>query len=137
MLLAQEGIVPVEDISFTLLCNSDIPDNLLPVTYNIVAYEKAILNAKGLSHPNRKAGMLTLCKNCHTSLKKRNIPRFSLVNHLYYAHVRLPDEVQTAFSKATLLEPFLVSRTRASRVTFRYFRKPDAPGFGGSAVTLQ
>jgi hypothetical protein len=78
-----------------------------------------------------------LCTVCASSLKDGKLPKFSLANHLYYAVDRLPQEVGTAFSDATLLERFLVARARASRVTFRYCKGPDACGFGDSPITSQ
>ena len=42
--------VPVRSVNFALLQNSDIPDSLLPTTYNVNAYDHAILHPKGLSN---------------------------------------------------------------------------------------
>jgi hypothetical protein len=129
--------LPVEEVNLAPLSNDDIPDHLLPVSYNVTAYEKALLNVKGMSNPLGREGVLKLCAACHTSLKEGKMPKFALANHLYFAHNRLPADTSAAFTKATLLERFLVSRARASRVTFCYCQKPDAPGFGGSVLTSQ
>ena len=73
--------LPVNDVNLALLSNDEVPDHLLPVSYNVTAYEKALLNAKGMSHPLRKEGVLKLCAVCHMSLKEGKMPKFALANY--------------------------------------------------------
>ncbi|TFK57005.1 hypothetical protein OE88DRAFT_1709437 [Heliocybe sulcata] len=56
---------------------------------------------------------------------------------MYYGYERLPDEVATAFDKATLVELLLIARARTSRVTFSFSEKSGNPSFNRSSETAQ
>ncbi|KAI0328315.1 hypothetical protein GY45DRAFT_1255266, partial [Cubamyces sp. BRFM 1775] len=108
-----------DNIDFSLLRNDALPEHVLPVTYNRHAYGGAILHPKGLRCPEIR-GPLQVCKSCRTALSKSRQPRFALSNWLYYGHECLPEEVKAAFDASTHLERQLVSRARASRISYRF-----------------
>lgn len=114
--------VPHEDVDFSILCNPDIPDHLLPVTYDIEVYGRAILYAKGL-HSLDQQGNVDMCLACHKSLVKSDppqLPKFVLANYYYYARERLPLPVRDAFADASIYELNLVAACRASCITHRF-----------------
>ena len=115
------GLMKPQDINFGLLRNDALSDYVLPVSYNRTAYGGAILHPKGLTRLDDR-GDLHVCKECAYDLKKRSpeMPRFALANWLYYGHERLPSQVKTAFSESTHIERLLISRARASRISFRF-----------------
>lgn len=129
----------VNRIDFSLLCNDDIPDHLLPTSYSTNAYDRALLNPKGLSDTQRKTGTISLCKLCASDLtaKTPRMPRFALANWLYYAHDRLPEEVKMAFNSASVFEKLLIARARANRITLRYCENPSSVEYGHPHETSQ
>jgi Helitron helicase-like domain at N-terminus/PIF1-like helicase len=129
--------VPVHTIDFTLLQNPSIPRQLMPTTYNTAEYQGAILNAKGLSDITRRHGLITLCKECHKSMKDGEMPKFALANWLYYARDRLPVSARRAFRDATIFERNLICRARATRITLRYCHNPSSPHYGRNFETSQ
>src|SRR5882762_4025154 len=60
-------LVDPEDVDFTLLQNPYLPDETQPTTYNIDAYQDAILYPKGL-HDKQAQGPLDMCVHCKGSL---------------------------------------------------------------------
>ncbi|KAH9848697.1 hypothetical protein C2E23DRAFT_738879, partial [Lenzites betulinus] len=112
-------------IDFSLLCNPELPEYVLPVTYNRDAYHGALLHPKGLKNPHEQDD-LYMCKSCTGSLlgTRKQMPKFALANWLYYGHERLPIPVQQAFSSATFSERLLVSRARASKISYKFSRLP-------------
>ena len=59
--------VLAEEIDFTLLQNPQLPANTLPTTYNLQAYDHAILNPKGL-HSLETKGPVDMCASCYSAL---------------------------------------------------------------------
>ena len=114
MLLVKPG-----KIDFSLLRNDHLPEHILPVSYNRDAYGGAILNPKGLTSLDARAD-IQLCVECERSLRKGRTPKYALANWLYYGHDRLPADVKQAFEEATQVERVLVSRARASKISFRF-----------------
>ena len=106
-------------IDFSLLRNDHLPEHMLPVSYNRAAYGGAILHPKGLTSLNVRAD-IQLCVECERSLRKGRTPKYALANWLYYGHDRLPADVKQAFEEATQVERVLVSRARASKISFRF-----------------
>lgn len=79
--------LPVERINFFLLRNDGTPDHLLPLSYSTAAYDRALLNPKGLSDTQHKSGTIALCSECSKELtaEKPKMLKHSLANWLYYA----------------------------------------------------
>jgi len=94
---------------FSLLCNTEIPTNMLPTLYDVKVYGGAILNAKGLESVN-SVKRIRLCEGCYKSLTSGTVPKFALSNWLYYACERLPNEVKDAFDQSTVFDRMLCCR---------------------------
>ncbi|PIL26235.1 hypothetical protein GSI_11990 [Ganoderma sinense ZZ0214-1] len=74
--------------------NDGLPLKVLPTTYNFAAYERALLNPKGLVDRERVNNVL-MCEACYRELVTKNrMPRLSLANWLYYAHEELPADAE-------------------------------------------
>ncbi|KAI0634070.1 hypothetical protein C8Q77DRAFT_1016755, partial [Trametes polyzona] len=108
-----------DNIRFDLLQNENLPLEALPDSYNFEAYQRAILNPKGLLSPQQRSDIL-ICKECHSALQNNQLPRYALANWLYYGHDKLPHCVQSAFSESTQFERLLISRARASVISVRF-----------------
>ena len=122
--------VHASEIELTLLRNDALPPNVLPTTYNFECYQRALLCPEGMTN-RAELGNLTLCSVCHRELLiKRRMPKLCLANWLYFAHDELPDTVKRAFRDATQFDRMLVSRARASRISYRFteLRKDNAAG---------
>ena len=101
-----------------------LPPHLLPQSYNLDAYQGAVLYAPAL-HSAQECGLIDICHGCHRhiSLHARMLVD-ALANFQYYAYDQLPVLVREAFEKASLFDIMLVARARASRaaVTFEIER---------------
>ncbi|KAJ8473524.1 hypothetical protein ONZ51_g7821 [Trametes cubensis] len=117
------AIVQATKIDFSLLCNPGLPESVLPVSYNRAAYGNAILHPKGLTVLDR-TDAIRVCKECLGSLSNGRMPKFALANWLYYGHERLPADVRHDFHAATHVEKLLVSRARASRISYKFSQLP-------------
>ncbi|KAH9895271.1 hypothetical protein C8Q73DRAFT_645718, partial [Cubamyces lactineus] len=106
-------------IDFTLLRNDALPPHVRPTSYNLEAYDGAILNPKGLKNTNVQ-GEIQVCRECRRDLRSGRMPLFALANWLYYGHDRLPLEVRQAFRESTHAERLLVARARASTISVRF-----------------
>ncbi|KAI0735616.1 hypothetical protein C8Q76DRAFT_584759, partial [Earliella scabrosa] len=117
-------------INLALLRNDDLPLHARPTNYSLTAYDGAILCADGLTRTDVKADMRT-CKECAREIRKRKrMPKFALANWLYYGYDSLPNNVRDAFKEATYTERVLISRARASKISFRFSEKPGHNQFG-------
>ncbi|KAH9850103.1 hypothetical protein C2E23DRAFT_736065, partial [Lenzites betulinus] len=123
-------------VDFALLCNPLLPDNLQPSSYNRVAYGGAILHPKGLTNIDG-LGDLRICKECRSDLARPRMPRFALANWLYYGLEKLPNSVSDAFRRATPVERILVSRARASKISYKFSELPGHVMYKKPAVTSQ
>ncbi|KAI0359239.1 hypothetical protein OH77DRAFT_1395328, partial [Trametes cingulata] len=112
-------LVKPAKIDLSRLRNNALPAKLLPDSYNVQAYEGAILHPKGLTNINIRSD-LRICRDCLRELNDNRLPKYALANWLYYAHDRLPPKVQRAFRESTQVERVLVSRARASTISFRF-----------------
>ncbi|KAI0735672.1 hypothetical protein C8Q76DRAFT_766005 [Earliella scabrosa] len=121
-------IVNPTKINLRLLQNNDLPSHLRPTSYAFDIYDQAILHPRDLQ----------ICKECSRDLKKRQrMPKYALANWLYYAYDRLPANIQTAFKEATWTEKVLISRARASRISFRFSSKPGHQLYGSDPRASQ
>lgn len=104
----------------TLLRNDALPPRTRPRSYAFDLYQRALLEPRGLA--NRWAlDSVCMCPTCHRDIVvKGRMPRLSLANWLYYAREVLPPEVTTAFERSSQFDRLLVSRARASRISFRF-----------------
>ncbi|KAI0075283.1 hypothetical protein K474DRAFT_1600104, partial [Panus rudis PR-1116 ss-1] len=104
----------------TLLRNDSIPIDALPKTYNIQAYEGAILCPIGMLNTFEK-DELCLCATCSRSLTvNKAMPKFALANYLYYGHHSLPPDIKDSFQDASIYELLLISRARVNKVSFKF-----------------
>ncbi|KAI0713872.1 hypothetical protein C8Q76DRAFT_619824, partial [Earliella scabrosa] len=130
-------IVNPRKINLHLLQNNNLPRHLKPTSYAFDIYDQAILHPRGMTRTDIKAD-LQVCKECSRDLKKRQrMPKYALANWLYYAHDRLPEDVHTAFKEATWTEKVLISRARASRISFRFSSKPGHQLYGSDPRVSQ
>lgn len=116
-----EGIVAEDPsrINLHLLRNEQLPLHVLPNSYNRDAYDGAIPHPKGLSDRNDRASVM-VCMECGKDAKAGVMPKYALANWLYYGHECLPPDVKAAFAEATQMEHTLVSRARASTISFKF-----------------
>ena len=116
---SQVLLLPASDIDLLLLRNDHVPREALPVSYNVEAYSGAILHPDGM-RDHEVLGDLQICRECHHDLEGGVLPKFALANFLYYGHDRVPDAARRAFAEASIFERMLVSRARASKISFRF-----------------
>ncbi|KAI0691973.1 hypothetical protein C8T65DRAFT_541860, partial [Cerioporus squamosus] len=67
----------------------------------------------------------------------QHLPKFALANFLYYGHERLPEDVRDAFRQSTQVERMLVSRARASKISFWFCELKGNPLEGTDPQTSQ
>ncbi|KAI9069268.1 hypothetical protein FKP32DRAFT_1641248, partial [Trametes sanguinea] len=115
--------VNAHKIDFSLLRNDELPEHVLPTSYARSAYHGAILHPRGLTTLD-VLGDVRLCKECSVQLYQGRMPKFALANWLYYGHERLPGDVRAAFNVSTHVERMLVSRARASRISYKFSQLP-------------
>ncbi|EIW80029.1 hypothetical protein CONPUDRAFT_30639, partial [Coniophora puteana RWD-64-598 SS2] len=114
-------VVHADKVPLSLLRNPLLPDDCLPRSYDLLAYDRAILQPEGLLNCWSRDGM-KMCSLCRSDLlsKKPKLPKFALANFLYYGHDSLPADVRSAFRDASTVDLTLVARARASRITHVY-----------------
>ncbi|KAI0361333.1 hypothetical protein OH77DRAFT_1391844, partial [Trametes cingulata] len=129
--------VHASEVELSLLRNDDLPAHVLPTTYALDVYCGAILHPKGMA--DRSAlGDLLICVTCDGELRvKKRMPKFALANWLYYGHEELPEDVRRAFADSTPFERILISRARASKVSFRFSEIKTHAMYGTDALTSQ
>lgn len=66
-----------------ILRNPDLPSDCLPTSYNLDAYNQAILHPAGLKSTDT-CGMMTVCVQCSVALRAKVMPKYALANWLYY-----------------------------------------------------
>lgn len=113
-------------IPLHLLRNDDLPPNVRPVSYNLKAYDRAILDPQGLQDTERQ-GMMTICRACLGDLQKNRMPKYALSNWLYYGRERVPDSVRKAFEEMSIFEKTLISRARTNNILCKFTGVDDDP----------
>jgi hypothetical protein len=108
-----------DEINLSLLRNDDLPRHLLPLSYNLSAYDEAILEPSALDNPQSR-GPLRICTKCLSDLKKGEMPRLALCNWLYYARERLPPQVKLAFDTISIFEKAMICRVRTNSILCRF-----------------
>ena len=112
--------VDVRRIDLSLLVNNALPAKVNPTTYNFELYGRALLNPEGMLDRWQHADLIT-CRVCYWELvDNHRMPRLCLANWLYYGYNELPSPAKDAFRDATPTERLLISRARASRISFRF-----------------
>ena len=130
-------LVSSTDVDFSLLQNPYLPDYTRPTTYNIDAYQGAILYPKGL-HNKKDQGPLDMCIKCETALVHRNQqPRDSLANWHYTGHSKLPEDVHDALKSATMFDVMMVARSRATQITQLFSNKKGSLNYAQNASESQ
>ncbi|KAJ7286216.1 hypothetical protein C8J57DRAFT_1050451, partial [Mycena rebaudengoi] len=125
-----------KDINLSLLRNEHLPIECLPTTYNLEAYESAILYHPALSIKDR-AAPFNACNSCVQALSKGKQPLDSIANFQYYARDELPSAVRLAFAQATAFDLMMVGRSRATRITHLFSRNPKSVLYGTADITSQ
>ncbi|EIW86686.1 hypothetical protein CONPUDRAFT_44262, partial [Coniophora puteana RWD-64-598 SS2] len=112
--------IPTARVPLQLLGNEFIPDELLPIAYDIGAYQRAILEPSGITPDG-----LRLCHSCSRSLLSHppHQPKNALANFQYYARDRLPDDVRSSLSAASPVDRILIARAQASKIVHVYSHK--------------
>lgn len=126
-LISKLVTVSVSQVDLTLLRNDGLPSKVYPTTYNFAAYQRVILDPKGLVDLD-SIGDIRMCEVCRRDLVvKRRMPRLCLANWLYYGHAELPKDAKDAFKASTFTDRLLLARARSSRVSYRFteLRRPD------------
>lgn len=131
----------IRDIDFTdeqlkVLMNDNIPQHTLPNSYNLIAYNNAILHPKGLTNGDARA-TAKVCRLCYSSIRTNKQPLNALANFQYYGWERLPEDVRDAFMHATLFDLMLVSRARCSRITHLFSSNKQSPAYGSNPQSSQ
>lgn len=124
-----EGQFQVVDpgrVDFTILRDPSIPRPLLPRTYNLDAYDGAILYAAGLQNRDAK-GPLNLCTSCSNCLlgNTPKMPEFALANKYWFAREHIPAKVSDALKHASVYDLMLVSRCCTATITHRFTQTGD------------
>lgn len=126
-----------QDIDLTLLQNQNLPNETLPTTYNLSAYEHAILNPDAL-HNKDIPQTMDACKSCVADLTIRHQqPKNSLANWHYSGFGELPIEVQNSFKESSMFDLMMVARCRATRITQLYSNKKGDANYKGDASESQ
>jgi hypothetical protein len=112
------------DFDLSLLRNDFLPIRCLPTTYNLEAYNGAILYHHALHVKDRLGGM-DVCTSCRTILKKKKQLVNAIANFQYYGR----DELPAAVKAASMFDLMMVSRSRATRITHLFNRKPNTPQY--------
>ena len=122
-------VVLPEDIEFGLLQNPHLPDETRPTTYNLEAYQGAILYVDGLQCKD-DLGPINMCRSCkNTLVEKKEQPKDSLANWHYTGFDELPTEVRKAFESASMFDIMMVARCRATRITQLYAKKKGSTNY--------
>lgn len=125
-----------DEIDFTLLQNICLPAETLPTSYNLKAYDNAILYPKGL-HDLQMKGPLDMCATCYSSLvERKKQPLDALANFQYYAVDELPVSVKETMTNTSMFDLMLVSRARATRITHLFSKKKDSLMLGQELQNL-
>ncbi|KAJ7211840.1 hypothetical protein C8J57DRAFT_1604712 [Mycena rebaudengoi] len=106
---------PLDD-DLTLLQNPSLPAETLPTTYNLEAYDGAILCPERLIDGTRKS-IMRMCAPCRKTFGDFRQPLDAMANFQYYAHDELPAPVKAAFDGASMYDIMMVARLRATRIT--------------------
>ncbi|KAK7038371.1 hypothetical protein R3P38DRAFT_2515926, partial [Favolaschia claudopus] len=106
----------------TLLRNPALPMETLPTTYNLEAYDGAILLSSALQDKTKK-GPFEICDSCRISLEANQQPLDSLANFQYYARDELPPNIKTAFEEASLYDLMMIAHSRCTRITHLFSDK--------------
>lgn len=120
------------------LCNPELPHSRLPTTYNLNAYDRALLNPKGLRDTNTKSDIL-LCAPCHHDLMRSPpvMPKLAIANWFYYGYDRLPPQILQDFQSSTIFERMLVSRCSSSKIVHRFSDNKNSTVYGDPSITSQ
>ncbi len=112
--------IHAREFDLSLLRNDAIPPQTRPTTYAFDLYHRALLEPRGMTDPWNLADLL-VCATCRRELLQyQRMPRLSLANWLYYARDELPAAVADAVRRSSPFDRMLVSRARASRISFRF-----------------
>ncbi len=129
--------VDVDKLNLDLLQNEDLPAMVYPTTYDFELYGRALLHPSGMTE-RWSIGAVVLCGACEGELcGKGRMPKFALANWLYYGYDELPCDVMAAFKDATQFERVLVSRARASKISFRFSELKGHVMFGTDPAVSQ
>ena len=108
------------NVDLSLLVNDALPAAVRPTTYDFDLYSHALLNPNGMTDQWHLADLI-MCRVCYREIvENRRMPKLCLANWLYYAYDEVPSPAKIAFRESTPTERLLISRARASRISFRF-----------------
>jgi hypothetical protein len=123
------NVIQADNIDFTILQNTFLPEETLLTTYNLGVYQGPILCPQGL-HNQEYVGPVSMGEMCCTVLvHNKQQPKDALANWHYTEHNEIPSDVCDAFNSASIFDPMLVSQSRATRITQLYSNKVGAPNY--------
>ncbi|KAJ7838244.1 hypothetical protein B0H14DRAFT_3459667 [Mycena olivaceomarginata] len=120
----------------TLLKNPVLPVAALPTTYNLAAYDGAILCPEAL-HDTSQKGPMAVCPSCRSSMAAGLQPPDSLANFQYYGRAELPSDVRSAFEQATPFDLLLSAYSRSTRITYLFCDKDGGQVDDATRMTSQ
>ena len=129
--------VDVGQIDLTLLRNEDLLPWVLPTMYVFELYDGVLLHSKGLKNVHVR-DEINICCTCESNLcLKRRMPKYMLVNWLYYRYDELPPDIRRAFLDLTTFDQILISRARASKILFQFSEMKGNVMYRTDPETLQ
>ncbi|PPQ74557.1 hypothetical protein CVT26_007815 [Gymnopilus dilepis] len=111
-------------VDLSLLRNDELPEDVRPSTYNFIAYDRAILNPKGLTNRD-EVGDMVICSSCKDNLESGVMPKFALANWLYYGIDELPTDISNEFASTSIFERTLIARARSNSICCKFNASDD------------
>ena len=119
------------DEILALLCDPDIPERLLPASYNLREWNGAILD---LSSSEVHAGETCyfVCPTCNSALLvgHARLPSAALANGNYAGYEHLPRIIREDFQNLTDIEKHVIPRARAKRIHFKLSKNSKSSEYG-------
>ncbi|KAK7022631.1 hypothetical protein R3P38DRAFT_2533011, partial [Favolaschia claudopus] len=128
--------VDYDDDALALLQNPFLPKETLPSTYNLEAYNHAILYHRALKNTTAR-GPVPACASCRRDLAHGNQPLDSLANFQYYARDELPADVKDALASCTMFDRMMICQARSTKITHLFSKNPNSVLYGSDVTTSQ
>ncbi|KAK7038403.1 hypothetical protein R3P38DRAFT_2516120, partial [Favolaschia claudopus] len=128
--------VEFDDDTLALLQNPFLPVETLPTTYNLQAYNNAILYYRALKDTTARASM-SACTSCRRELAHGNQPLDSLANFQYYARDELPADVKAALASCTMFDRMMICQARSTKITHLFSKNPSSVLYGSDVTISQ
>ncbi|KAJ6614734.1 hypothetical protein B0H10DRAFT_1950430 [Mycena sp. CBHHK59/15] len=107
------GLADPKGFNLSLLHNPNLLQRCLPTTYNLVAYDHAILYHRVLTDKEH-LGAMKMCHTCQKDLLSNKQPLDSMANFQYYAREELPPNMKKVFHDASMFDLMMVLQSHAT-----------------------